>query len=144
MKLVISIFAALLMVACSSKPITSGIGVQTGSTATNWQQHLKVDNPTLADKLFIDALKTRSTNGFLEVNLNLASRFEKSQSLQVKFNWFDAEGFAVEPEKSAWQSVTLHGMQHHQLRALAPQQKVTQFNLYVREVNEKVYRFPKQ
>lgn len=144
MKFAVIISALLLFVGCSSKPITSGMGVNTIDSADNWQQHLKVDNPKLAENLVISDLKTRLTNEFLEVNLTLASRYPKTQNLQYKFNWFDADGFAVEPDKTAWQSLALHGMQQHQLRALAPTKTATKFNIYVRDINEKVYKFPKQ
>ena len=132
---------ALFLQACSSKPVTSGVGTGHINVNDNWQKHLKVDNPQLGSRLFISNVITRDTNGLLDVNLELTSMYKKTQNLQYHFNWFDKDGFIVEEGKAPWKSLSLHGQQVVNLGAIAPTDKVTRFKLYVREVNEKVYRF---
>ena len=92
-------------------------------------------------KLTIADVKSRKTNGLLEVNLRLASTFKKSLKLQYHFNWFDAQGFVVESRKTPWKPVELHGFQSTTLRGLAPNGQVASFNVYVREIPEKAYKY---
>jgi uncharacterized protein YcfL len=102
---------------------------------------LKVDNPKLAQRLFISNVLTRKTNDLLDVNLEITSTYKKTQNLQYQFSWFDKQGFVIEQDKEPWKSVSLHGNQIVNVGAIAPNSEVAKFKLYVREVNEEVYRF---
>ena len=77
----------------------------------------------------------------MEVNLTLTSRYNKSQKLQYHFNWFDSEGFVIEAGKTPWLPLELHGQQSTTLRGLAPNINVSTFNVYVREIPEKAYKY---
>ena len=136
----ILIFFALLQ-GCAGKPVTSGTGTEQVTANDNWQAHLKVDNPTLAKRLVISNVLTRTTNGLLDVNLELTSSYKKTQNLQYHFNWFDKDGFVIEQGKEPWKSLPLHGHQVVNLGAIAPTKDVVKFRLYVREINETIYRF---
>lgn len=139
------IFATLIMlglVACKNvSPVTSGIGTEQIAHGQNYQQRLIVDNQQLASQLFISDIKTRMNNDFLEVNLALTSKYEKSLALQYQFNWFDKDGFVIESGKNPWQALELHGMQTINVKGLAPSKNAASYSFYVREVNEKFYKF---
>ena len=139
----VCLFSMILgLVACGSPPpVTSGLGAQAVHSGDGYSEHLKVDNPSLGRQLEITKIKSRQTNNLLEVNLELSSQYQKSLKLQYHFNWFDAQGFAVEPQKSPWHAIELHGMQSLTIRAVAPNSLVDSFNLYVREIPGKYYKY---
>ena len=75
MKHILPLLMILLVTACSSRPTTSGIGVE--QTGQRYNQQLIIDNPELAKKLAITDVKTRQTNGLTDVVVTLASRYKK-------------------------------------------------------------------
>lgn len=97
----VMLLSALVIVGCANNkpPITSGTGTSVMTQGDDFSKHLEVHNTDLAQRLFISKVKSRKSNGLLEVNLELTSRYEKSQKLQYHFNWFDGEGFVIEPRK---------------------------------------------
>lgn len=122
-------------------PVTSGIGSGQISPEQNFSEYLKVDNETLASKLYISDVKSRTANNLLQLNTTITSRYKKSLQLQYQFQWFDNAGFAVEVGKTPWQALELHGMQTVTVESLAPSIKATSFSIYVREVPEKYFKF---
>lgn len=139
------VFATLItlgLVACKNvPPITSGIGTKPVAHGQDYQDKLIIDNQQLASLLFISDIKSRKNNDFLEVNLALSSTYEKSLALQYQFNWFDKDGFVIESGKNPWQALELHGMQTVNVKGLAPSKNAASYSFYVREVNEKFYKF---
>jgi len=140
---VVILLSALAITGCANNkpPVTSGIGTSVMTQGDDLSKHLKVDNAKLAKRLLISEIKSRKSNGLLEINLQLSSRYEKSQRLQYHFNWFDSEGFVIEAGKTPWIALELHGQQSTTLRGLAPSIKVSTFNVYVREIPEKAYKY---
>jgi uncharacterized protein YcfL len=131
-----------ILTGCVNKPpMTSGIGTSAMTQGSDYSEHLEVHNKKLAERLYISQVKSRKSNGLLEVNLQLTSRYEKSQKLQYHFNWFDSEGFAIESRKTSWKPLDLHGQQSATLRGLAPNINVSTFNVYVRAIPEKAYEY---
>lgn len=140
---VVSTFSALVFIGCTNTtpPITSGIGTSNMTLRDDFSKNLQVDNPDLAKKLAVFDVKSRQTNGLLEINLGLKSSYKKSLKLQYHFNWFDAQGFVVESRKTPWKPLELHGFQTTTLRGLAPNEQVVSFTVYVRKAAEKAYEF---
>jgi len=136
----VSVICSLLLVGCAA-PITSGTGTSAMTQGEDFSKHLEVHNPKLGKKLKIIDVKSRKTNDLLEINLQLKSTYKKSLKLQYHFNWFDAQGFVIESRKTPWKPLELHGFQATALRGLAPNEQVTSFTVYVREVPEKAYRY---
>ena len=141
--LAVILLSTLAFAGCANKtpPVTSGTGTGVMTPGDDFSQHLEVHNADLAKRLFISEVKSRKNNGLLEVNLQLSSRYKRSQKLQYHFNWFDADGFVIEPGKAAWKPLELHGFQTATLRGLAPTTAVATFSVYVREVPEKAFKF---
>lgn len=141
--LALILICALVTVGCANKkpPVTSGTGTSAITQGDNFSKYLEVHNADLAKRLFISNVKSRKSNGLLEVNLALTSRYEKSQRLQYHFNWFDDAGFVIEAGKTPWIPLELHGQQSTTLRGLAPNIKVSTFSVYVREIPEKAYKY---
>ncbi|TLU66301.1 DUF1425 domain-containing protein [Thalassotalea litorea] len=140
-KLVLIALPLLMLYGCASEPDTAGIGTDPMTQGDNYQDYLKVNNPELGKRLKITDVKSRKTNEFLEVNLQLLSTYDKTQNLQYQFYWYDADGFVIEPGKTPWKAIALHGQQNLTLRAMAPVKNVDKFSLYVREVPKEVYKF---
>lgn len=137
-----TLFSAALITGCQTPlPVTSGIGAESITNEIPPATYLRVDNPELAERVTISNVKHRVNQSFLEVNVELSSQYEKSQHLQYHFNWFDENGFEVEPDKTPWRPLKLHGHQTAQLRGVAPSSKVTSFNVYVRTVNSNAYKY---
>jgi len=140
--MLVLIVTSFFITACKNvPPVTSGIGSSQIEPAQEYSKHLQTDNKQLAVKLHISDIKSRTINDLLQLNLTLASRYEKSQQLQYQFQWFDQDGFAIETGKSPWQALELHGMQTATVTGLAPSTKVSTFSIYVREVPEKFFKF---
>jgi uncharacterized protein YcfL len=136
----VTIISSLILFGCA-KPITSGTGTSAMTQNDDFSKHLEVHNPKLTKKLKIIEVKSRKTNGLLEINLQLKSTYKKSLRLQYHFNWFDAQGFLIESRKTPWKPLELHGFQSTALRGLAPNEQVASFTVYVREIPEKAYRY---
>tara|TARA_R110000737_G_scaffold45792_1_gene65830 strand:+ start:139 stop:615 length:477 start_codon:yes stop_codon:yes gene_type:complete len=141
--LAIILLSVFVSAGCANKkpPVTSGTGTSAMTQGDDFSKHLEVHNADLAKRLFISAVKSRKSNALLEVNLTLTSRYNKSQKLQYHFNWFDSEGFVIEAGKTPWLPLELHGQQSTTLRGLAPNINVSTFNVYVREIPEKAYKY---
>ncbi|AXV65041.1 MULTISPECIES: YcfL family protein [Pseudoalteromonas] len=139
MKYLVPLLTLLLVAACSSRPTTSGIGVEQASQQYN--QQLIVNNPELGNKLAISDVKTRQTNGLTDVVVTLASQYKKSQYLQYQFTWYDADGFVIKGNHSPWQAITLFGFAKTQLPGLAPTSDAVTFSLAVREVSTEAQEF---
>lgn len=138
--LLLSLF---VIAGCTNKkpPVTSGTGTSMMTQGGNFSKHLEIHNDELAERLYISDVKSRKSNGLLEVNLELTSSYEKTQKLQYHFNWFDSEGFVIESRKTPWKPLNLHGQQSTTLRGLAPNINVSTFNVYVRAIPEKAYKY---
>ena len=139
MKHILPLLMILLVAACSSRPTTSGIGVE--QTGQQYNQQLIIDNPELAKKLAITDVKTRQTNGLTDVVVTLASQYKKSQYLQYQFTWYDADGFMIRGNHSPWQAIKLFGFAKTQLPGLAPTANAVTFSLAVREVSTETQEF---
>ena len=136
----VTVISSLILFGCAA-PITSGTGTSAMTQSDDFSKHLEVHNPKLGKQLKIIDVKSRKTNGLLEVNLQLKSTYKKSLKLQYHFNWFDAQGFVIESRKTPWKPLELHGFQSTSLRALAPNEQVASFTVYVRDIPEKAYRY---
>lgn len=141
--LLISMVAVMFLISgCQNvPPVTSGTGTDEITPGQKFIEHLQVHNAELAKKLHISDIKTRKSNELLEVNLSLTSTYKKTLKLQYQFTWLDKYGFVIEAGKSPWQPLDLHGMQTATVPAVAPTTKVASFKIYVREVEEKFYKF---
>ncbi|WP_028835850.1 MULTISPECIES: YcfL family protein [unclassified Pseudoalteromonas] len=139
MKYILPIIALFMLSACSSRPVTSGIGVE--QTTNAYKEQLNVNNPQLAKKLLISDVKTRQTNNLTDVVVTLASTYKKSQYLQYQFNWFDKDGFVIKGNHSPWQALTIFGFAKTQLAGLAPSPNAVTFSLAVREVSTEAQEF---
>ena len=137
------IFSSLVFIGCANTtpPTTSGTGTSVMTQGDDFSKHLQVDNLELARQLNITEVKSRKTNGLLEINLQLTSRYKISLKLQFHFNWFDRQGFVIESRKTPWKPLELHGFQSTTLRGLAPNEQVTSFTVYVRVIPEKAYEY---
>jgi uncharacterized protein YcfL len=141
--LAVILVSALVSGGCANKklPVTSGTGTSAMTQGDDFSKYLEVHNADLAKRLVINEVKSRKSNELLEVNLTLTSLYEKSQKLQYHFNWFDEAGFIIEAGKTPWIPLELHGKQSTTLRGLAPNINVSSFNVYVREIPEKSYKY---
>lgn len=137
---VVTVISSIILFGCAA-PITSGTGTSAMTQGDDFSKHLEVHNLKLGKQLKIIDVKSRKTNGLLEINLQLKSTYKKSLKLQYHFNWFDAEGFVIESRKTPWKPLELHGFQSTSLSALAPNEQVASFTVYVRDIPEKAYRY---
>ncbi|MGL1959194.1 MAG: YcfL family protein [Colwellia sp.] len=133
----------MVFVGCTNTtpPTTSGTGTSVMMQGSEFSKYLQVHNLDLAAQLEITDIKSRKTNGLLEINLQLTSTHEKSLKLQYHYNWFDEQGFVIESRKTSWKPLELHGFQSTTLRGLAPNEQVTSFTVYVREIPDKAYKY---
>ncbi len=135
----------IFVAGCSSRsPVTSGIGTSAIHNTNEFSRYLKTDNPKMADLLSIAQVQSRLINGVTQVNVELVSGASKTQKLQYQFTWFDEQGFVVEPNKTPWTPLSLHGGQIKKLRAVAPNATATTFSVYVRRAHSKAYEFEKE
>jgi uncharacterized protein YcfL len=140
---VVAVLSSLVFLGCTNTkpPTTSGIGISEMTHGKDFSKHLQVHNAELGKQIAIIDVKSRTTNGLLEINLQLKSAYEKSLKLQYHFNWFDAQGFVIESRKTPWKPLELHGFQSTTLRGLSPNEQAVSFNVYVRRTPEKAYEY---
>lgn len=81
MKYILPVIALIMLSACSSRPVTSGIGVE--QTANAYKEQLNVNNPQLAKKLLISDVKTRQTNNLTDVVVTLASTYKSRNTYSI-------------------------------------------------------------
>ena len=125
--------SALLLILTLSGCATSGLEVVGQPNAENDKKALIIHNQSLANIITIDSMKSRERGGLLQVNVTLKNLANSTNRMQYKFSWFDAEGFEVEPEASAWTPITLHGAASVTLDDSAPNSSVKSYKINVRE-----------
>lgn len=114
---------------------TSGIEATGKPNAEpDYAKHLVIHNETLADKVIIQAMQSRSQNGLLEVSIVLANLTNTDKNIQYRFAWYDEDDFEVEQGSRSWTPLTLTGKATANLRALAPNPSVSTYKINVREL----------
>lgn len=99
-----------------------------------YAKHLEIHNESLADKIIIQEMHTRTTGGVLEVSLVLANLTSTDKMIQYRFAWYDASNFEVEQGSRGWTPATLNGHSKINMQALAPNPTVTTYKVKVREL----------
>lgn len=115
--------------ACSAGMVSEGKETGPGE----FKSRLEVDNPALYARLSIKDVKMRRLGDLLNVQVTLhhVSYFERKY--QYRFKWFDADGFEVSAESTAWQPVQLHGKQDYTVEGTAPTPAADKFRIVFRE-----------
>lgn len=148
---ILAIFIISVMtVACSNShtakntaiksEISSMMDKEVASDVANFDYYLALNNAQLAKRVTISALKASRVQALLDIELELSSRYEKSQRLQFQFNWFDQKGKKLEPNITPWQTMILPSQQSIQLHGVAPNVTARTFNLYLRPIPSKSYK----
>ena len=130
---------AFALAGCSTT--SSNAGYSSKATEQEYAKLLKVDSSQLANKLYINRVKSRKSNGSLAINLSLTSRYTKTQQLQYQFQWFDQAGGLLVTDNNHWQSFEVSPMHAITIAGLAPVTQAETFKLYVREAPKKAFTF---
>lgn len=99
-----------------------------------YAKHLEINNESLANKIIIQEMHTRTTGGVLEVSLVLANLTSTDKMIQYRFAWYDADNFEVEQGSRGWTPATLNGHSQINMQALAPNPTITTYKVKVREL----------
>lgn len=114
---------------------TSGLEA-TGKPNANpeFAKHLVIHNESLANAVMITDMLSRRSGDLLEVSVVLTNLTSTDKNIQYRFSWFDADNFEVEQGSRSWNPVVLHGHASVTMKAVAPNTKVTTYNVNVREL----------
>ncbi|MGS0681408.1 YcfL family protein [Shewanella sp. 125m-7] len=123
-KVLLGLFTAFVITACA--PHTAG--VMAGSNG-----EVRIDSNSFGKEVQVSNIMTLPEGGFLRGTGTLVSQVSTDLRLQYKFTWFDVNGMTIDDEGVSWKAVKLHGKQHLQVSAVAPNANATRFELYVRK-----------
>jgi len=96
------------------------------------RKNIVVNRPWLAQRLEFGELRTRTRNGFLDVQVAVKNTQTKTRQIEYSFEWYDADGFQVDAVGSAWKPQVIYGKQTVELRSVAPTQAAQSVKVFVR------------
>ncbi len=114
MGLVAALLVALLVAGCAARG------------------EIEVLNDDLTDQLEIKKLKSRLVGGLTQGQLRVRNKSKKPQSFQVKFIWFDSQGFQIDNEAASWLPVMLQGREEKTVQAVAPNDSAKTYKVLIR------------
>lgn len=132
----------LSLVACLvfAAGATTGCYGTSGTTATlsetpsgEYDEYISTPNASLRRKLSIESMAMRNVGDLRQVQAVLRNRKNSTQRFQYKVVWYDASGFAIDPESRPWNPVTLRGKDTFPVQATAPRASATTFKIHVKD-----------
>lgn len=128
---------------CRMARVCNSTGGMEVSQSEGGMAQTSVDDPCFSDWLaVVSAVATRTASGFLVAQVELRNIHqdvdddgrEDDFAAQYQIQWFDANGMAVQPDRSVWQRVNWHGGEVMPIKATAPAPEVVRYLLRLRHV----------
>ena len=79
-----------------------------------------------------NALTSRNTAGFLEVQVNGYNQSMETKRFRYRFEWLDETGRLLETKTSVWLPFSVTGNQPFSIKATAPREQATTFRMDTR------------
>ncbi|MCL1039705.1 YcfL family protein [Shewanella submarina] len=114
--------------------LLGGCAHNTAGVTIDSRGQVTVDGSALENKLTLSDARGKVIGRFLRASALITNDKTSNLNVQYKFTWYDAEGFVVEDDASAWIPLQLYGEARQQVQGVAPNETVTGFALTVRPV----------
>jgi uncharacterized protein YcfL len=130
----ICLIAAFSVSGCST---TGGI-VATGQRTWNQDgapelnRNIAIKNSRLAGNIEVSDIKSTMVGGLMKAQASLRSKSGDEVQIQYKFDWYDAQGMEL-GGNGAWKPFILYSKQDRTLQGVAPDPRVKEFKLEIRE-----------
>jgi uncharacterized protein YcfL len=85
----------------------------------------------------VGARAITTANGMPKVQFSIESRKDKTNALQYRFTWLDADGFVVQPDQNPWQTLHLAGREVAEIESVAQSAGARAFRLVIRPLDFK-------
>lgn len=97
---------------------------------------VKIEDYQFARRFSVEAAAVRrEPSGFAQGQFSIRSMRSHDIPIQYKFKFFDSDGMEVQPNVRSWEQIIVHGGESITLSAIAPEQSVVKFAVYIRSVN---------
>jgi len=106
-----------------------------GEEGDSLEKDYVIKDSVLARKIEILDVKARFTGDFLEGLVIVRNRKKKTIPFEVKFEWFDEDGFPIESNVSHWTPELLYGQESKWLKSVCPRPKAKGFKVMIRQPN---------
>ncbi len=133
------IFCLILLTptGCANKTVSNvAVGeLIEGEEEDTLQKDYIIKDKVLAGKIEIQDVKARHNGDFLEGLAIIHNRENTTVPFEVKFEWFDEEGFPVESNISHWKPDLLYGKESKWIQSICPRPNAKGFKIMIRKPN---------
>lgn len=120
--------ATMLLTGCANT--TTGLSIDSSN------QNVVLGNSVLAQNLEFGNAKSSMVNGRLLAQVMVTNKRDKSQNLQYRFNWYDAQGLEVDSGRSPWRQFVVYGGQSVILQGAALNPDAKNFRVSLRNISD--------
>ncbi len=122
---------------CANKTVSNvAVGeLIEGEEEDTLQKDYIIKDKVLAGKIEIQDVKARHNGDFLEGLAIIRNREKTTVPFEVKFEWFDEEGFPVESNVSHWKPDLLYGKESKWIKSICPRTNAKGFKIMIRKPN---------
>ena len=120
--------ALLALAACSSPKVNT---VESAKPSDDAYQKI-VFSDQLDRKVRIQSVNTKTTDGFLQVQVELLNLTQDKTTFEYAYEWFDADGMQVAPSTSIWTQATVYPGETRAFPATAGTKAATDFRFKIK------------
>ncbi len=135
----IYIFCLILLApaACTNKTVSNvAVGeLVEGDEEDVLQKDYIIKDKVLAGKIEIQDVRARHNGDFLEGMAIIRNLEKTTVPFEVKFEWYDEEGFPIESNISHWKPDLLYGKESKWIKAICPRMDAKGFKIMIRKPN---------
>jgi uncharacterized protein YcfL len=128
---------AFSSLSCASQTVSNvAVGeIVEGEQGETLQKDYVIKDKALAKLVEVTDVKARVVGEFLEGQAIVRNRKKYTVPFEVKFEWYDAEGFPIESNVTQWRPDLLYGSETKWIKALCPKPHAKGFKIMIREPN---------
>ncbi len=124
---------------CASNAVGgTAVMTETGKSqdgSSSFESYLVYSTEALRKKVAItDTLARKSderTGGLMQTTVTLSNLTKKTIGLAYKFMWYDADGFEIMADSTAWTPITLQGLEGRSVQGVAPRTSAVSYKVKV-------------
>ena len=93
------------------------------------------NSSTLSRKVAIDEMTSSKAGDMLLAQVTMHSKAGDTINLQYKFEWFDANGLALNASSATWKPLLIYGKETKTIQGLAPDPRGREYKLLLRDAD---------
>lgn len=131
----LSILLALLFAAGCNSPVNTIDKANPDATPTLVDSRVNIFDNSLADRLQLVAVNEAQAGDLLQVQVTMQNIQVRARSFAYQFQWIQQNGMVVTSPTPIWNPSHVEGGQTVSISAVAPNPKVVDFRLSLREID---------